>query len=203
MAENNQSGTNAADLEDLAAITDPEELLSLLETVQPPDVSLWPALGWWLLTALLLLLLSLFLWRQRQRRRRYRNAWRIEAKHQLTVLETKLEDASASQLQGVLQDSTALLRRVMMHVYGRQAVAGLIDQPWLDFVAEQGSVRKLDDALQTLLLEAAYEPTAGPLATKKNVQRLLSWMTQYISDLPDPDDNMLQTPGSPSASVAM
>lgn len=203
MAENNQSGTNAADFEDLAAITDPEELLSLLETVQPPDVSLWPAPGWWLLTVLLLILLSLFLWRQRQRRRRYRNAWRREAMHQLTALETTLEDASTSQLQGVLQDSTALLRRVMMRIYGRQAVAGLIDQPWLDFLSEQGSVRKLDDALRALLLEASYEPTAGPLVTKKNVQRLLSWMAQYISELPDPDEKVLQTPTSPSASVAM
>ncbi len=203
MAETNQSQANAAEFEDLAAITDPEVLLGLLESVRPPDVSSWPAPGWWLLSAVLLVFAALFLRHQRRQRLRYRNAWRREAVFQILALETKLADASGSQLQSVLQDSTALLRRVMMHIYGRQAVAGLLGQSWLDFLAQQGPTRKLDDGLRALLTDAAYEPDAGPLVTRKNLQRLLSWMTHYLDELPDPDDQVRQRPRATSTSVAM
>jgi len=129
----------------------------------PAEVSWWPlALGWWLVLALLLLGVVLAVaWRRgwmpgrgyRHRRALQRNivqacdaiAHRFDADHDAAAACSALSD---------------LMRRVALHCFPAQQVAGLQGQAWLAFLDCQGVVgaKFANSAVGDLLVQGAYQP---------------------------------------------
>lgn len=117
----------------------------------PPPVGFWPpAPGWWLLAVLVLVLvliaIGLLIRALRQPSRRLRQAGLAELK----AVERDNDDALALALA-----VSNLMRRYAIVRYGRDQVARLHGQAWLDFVAEHGG-QALSGAPGEALLQAVY-----------------------------------------------
>jgi len=173
---------NAADSNaDLQALTDPAALLAELRVVHVPEASMLPALGWWLL----MLVLGLVVWLLWQWRKRYlRDAWRREALLEVRELNEVIPAATPAQLHTTVRSASVLLRRVMMRVHGRTAVAGLTDEQWVRALQSPAGVPRLQDHLQALLTDVPYQPQAVATTTAASVNELLQWMSMYIERLP-------------------
>jgi hypothetical protein len=151
--------------------TPPEQLLSMLQDIHLPDpVGWWPfSYSIWVLLFSLSALLLALLWTLRERHQRA--AYRRQALQALTqiVQNPKLEAA-----QQVLQIN-ALLKQVAITAYGRQAVAVLSHQAWLDFLKRCAEfVAQPEEALA--VLESAYQ--AEPAL---NSTQLTAWQ-HYARD---------------------
>ena len=106
--------------------TDSQALLDQLRPVQLPDVSSWPAPGWWIALALLLALLFIarFFFRRHQAR-----LWQREALAQLQGIRSRSSEQPVNQ---TLSECSKLARRVLLSVLGREQVAALHGRAWLD-----------------------------------------------------------------------
>lgn len=106
--------------------TDSQALLDQLKDVQIPDVSPWPAFGWWLLALLLvgLVLVARLAYQRYQARR-----WQREAVAELQRIRQRSSTESVSQ---TLSDCSRLARRILLSVHGREEIAGLQGREWLD-----------------------------------------------------------------------
>lgn len=113
----------------------------------PPAVGAWPpAPGWWgvmLLLACTVALLLYFLTRRQARLRRH-------ALREVHGLALSVNDDG--RLAIALEH---LLRRYAIAAYGREAVAGLSGQAWLDFLAAHGA-RELAGETGRAMLCVAY-----------------------------------------------
>ena len=121
----------------------------------PPPLGWWPlAPGWWGLMALMLLaLVSVIWWRQRRQRPSVRR-WQRMALRELTRLQTTGDDATlARSLQ-------QLLRRYAVVRYGRDTVAALSGEAWIDFVVRHGGSDWAGDSGRALL-RCAYGAQAA------------------------------------------
>lgn len=177
-------------IDDLAQINDKDELLAQLRDVHVPDVSPWPAPGWWFLAALLIgFFIAFMLFRKRQRSYA-ENAWRREALAELSELKEGLSNATDSDRHRVVQEASSLLRRVMMHVRGRSEVAGLTADAWLSELGHHGNAEQLDKSLHPLLTDVPYQTEPNALETSNNVHSLLSWLHKTIDDLPLPSQRV-------------
>lgn len=111
----------------------------------PTEIDTWPlAMGWWILLGLLIALLSTGIWLWLRYRRQ---AFRREALRALDVIEQQIQlspqQQSPQQLTPLQQIDalSALLKRVAMTVYGREAVAGRSGDQWLQFLDQTGQTR--------------------------------------------------------------
>lgn len=170
---------------DLAAIQDKAELLAQLRDVHVPEVSTWPAPGWFVLVFLTLAIFIAGFIIKKRRQQYAQNAWRREALEAISELEQRLPEASDSERHALVQDASSLLRRVMMHARGRSEVAGLTADAWLDELNANTSSYTLDKTLQPLLTEVPYQTVPADLATAGNVSSLLNWIQQTIESLPN------------------
>ncbi|HHJ80996.1 MAG TPA: DUF4381 domain-containing protein [Candidatus Tenderia electrophaga] len=109
------------------------QTLPLRDIHLPEAVSWWPpALGWWLLLALLILLpiivwaIHKFLARQQLRKL---------ALAELNTIEAKFKQQQNSQQ--LLRDISALLRRICISRFPRHDVAGLTGEAWANFLNSQ------------------------------------------------------------------
>lgn len=185
---------------ELSTISDKAELLALVQEVHVPQVSSWPAPGWWLL-AILLIGCTLAYWLRKRRQHHYeQEAWRREALAELTQLENRLPDASDKERHRLIQEASALLRRVMMQSRGRDQVAALTAEAWLNEVnaqaimqptkrptkqgTKQGGEHKLDDSLHPLLTDVPYETQPNVLSSQENIETYFGWLQRTIESLP-------------------
>lgn len=125
----------------------PDLLSQLAPAHAPPAPGWWPpAPGWWLLAVLLLAAAAaLTLWLRRPSRRLRRIALR-----ELKQLErTGADDATLAR------GLEHLLRRYAVARFGREPVARLSGERWIDFVAAHGG-KALAGAPGRELLRAAY-----------------------------------------------
>lgn len=106
--------------------TDRQALLDQLREVQAPDVSAWPAPGWWVLLVLAVLL---FLLARYGYRRYLAGRWRREATAELRRIRSQSAQQPVSQ---TLAECSRLTRRVLLKVLGREKVAALQGRAWLD-----------------------------------------------------------------------
>ena len=105
----------------------PEEILRDLRDIHLPDQGADAAgagIVWWpvLLVVILVLLSVALAWRRR-------SAWRREIARHLDAIE---KDADRGRTREAWTALAVLLRRIAMTVEGRQHVAGLIGEPWLE-----------------------------------------------------------------------
>jgi len=192
------SVTPSNDNADIAAINDKAELLAQLRDIQVPEVSAWPAPGWWVLGFLIVCLFITGLLVKQRRQHYAQNAWRREALEALSELEKRLPNATDAERHRVVQEASALLRRVMMLTRGRGQVAGLTSDAWLNELNTQSADYTLDKTLQPLLTDVPYQPVPNALATPDNVNRLLAWMQQTIRSLPSARRRSAPTPNTAS-----
>jgi len=125
----------------------PDLLAQLAPAHAPAAPGLWPpAPGWWLLAVLLLAVAAaLALWLRRPARRLRRIALR-----ELRQLEQGGADDAA-----LARGLEHLLRRYAVARFGREPVARLSGEPWIDFVAARGGAVLAGEPGRDLL-RAAY-----------------------------------------------
>jgi len=169
---------------DISAITDKAELLALLHDVQVPQVSAWPAPGWWVLGFLFIAWLVAIMLNKKRQRVYAQNAWRREALDKLSDIETRLPSADDEQRHQLVKEVSSLLRRVMMQASGRSQVAGLTADAWLNELNAINSDTQLDASLHRLLTDIPYQTVPNALTTSDNVASLVLWMRQTIHRLP-------------------
>lgn len=118
----------------------------------PADVSTWPlAPGWWVLLALLLALLAAaLLWHRRYKRQ----AFRREA---LTLLADIEKQQNMTPLQ-LIDDVSALLKRVAITTHGRESVAGRTGDSWLKFLDETGKTQGFTQGPGRILGANRFQP---------------------------------------------
>ena len=125
----------------------PDWLSQLAGAHAPPPPGWWPlAPGWWLLIALLVLTTWFIWWRYRQPHNRLRRA----ALRELVQLSSGAQDDAA-----FARALEHLLRRYAVARFGRQMVAGLSGERWIDFVVAHGGADWRGTA-GSALLQAAY-----------------------------------------------
>ncbi len=156
-----------------------QPLLQLQDIHLPPPPPWWPpAPGWWLLAVLIalgLLLLGPRLVAYRRRRRRRRQLLTL-----LAALERRLAaDPAPEHLAGL----SALLKRVALQHYPRQAVAGLHGPGWLDFLDRTGGEGAFADGPGRVLADGAYRPDlGGPLDVPGLVAAARCWLLRHSGE---------------------
>ncbi|MEM7763453.1 MAG: DUF4381 domain-containing protein [Pseudomonadota bacterium] len=151
------------------------ESLPLRDIHLPEAVGWWPlAPGWWLLVGIVLGIAGAIVWRatrlpSRRRRLALQNlnrsyvAWR--------------EHQNSPRL---LTELSALLRQHAIAEFGRQGVAGLSGQAWIDQLNAGLDTAPFSDSISALLLQAAYRPTQEALS-EAQVQDLLAACRQRLA----------------------
>lgn len=135
--------------------TDP--LANLADIHLPDPVSVWPpAIGWWILAALVLaILIAVPLWLIRRHRKR---AYRREALAQLQMLQTQQEEHNATEMASAL---SGLLKQVAITLFGRQETASLNGDNWLKFLDEKGKTSDFTQGPGRVLGDDIYRPGAA------------------------------------------
>ena len=130
----------------------PDWLAQLAPSHMPPLVGWWPlAPGWWALMLLLIaFIVGIGLWCRRPIQLLRRSGLRELAKLES---ETLGDAALARALEH-------LVRRYAVARYGREAVAGLSGNRWLEFAIVRGAVQ-WQGVVGEALLQAAYGGTPG------------------------------------------
>ncbi|MDH5300403.1 MAG: DUF4381 domain-containing protein [Gammaproteobacteria bacterium] len=124
--------------------------LPLRDIHLPAEVSAWPpAIGWYLLAALVLLLIAAgWLWRRWRQRRAVHQLAQQEL---INIRQAFAQHNNAAQLAS---DVSTLLRRVCLLYFPREQVAGLQGQAWIDFLNQIHPVFEAE--LAQFLLTAPY-----------------------------------------------
>lgn len=158
------------------AAEDPGSLDRLADIVAPPPVPGWPpAPGWYVVAglaaaALVALAIQEFLrWR--------RNAYRRAALRELEEL-----IASARKDPAQWGELPALLKRVALAAYPRQAVAGLSGEPWLSFLDQTGGSPRFASGPGRLLQSLAYDPQACRRSSPESLTAAADAVRAWIHD---------------------
>lgn len=117
-------------------------------------ISFWPlAPGWWLVLIALLLtaFLALFFWLRTRRRRG------IVSQSLKAVAD--LEKNASLSAQEWLAEVSSLLRRVVISLYGRDRVAGLVGSDWMTFLDAQGKTTDFTQGAAKVLADQPYAPS--------------------------------------------
>ena len=107
-----------------------DPLANLRDIHLPIEPSWWPpAIGWWMVMGVLILIfvMAIRLWRNRRRQ----SAPSKALAKALEAIEKPTDDESISE---ALRQISELVRQYAMTRYGREAVAGLSGETWLQFL---------------------------------------------------------------------
>jgi len=153
--------------------------LNLRDIALADSVSGWPpALGWWLLLALILLLAGVAWWGYR----RYQNlALKRAVLAEFSALEVRFK--LESELQPLLAELSIFLRRVCLSlpVYRYAECAGLQGEAWLKFLDRALTSNEFENGVGRLLLQAPYAPR---LANHLELDELLPLLRRWLLALP-------------------
>jgi hypothetical protein len=130
-----------------------DPLAGLRDIHLPEPVSWWPpAPGWWLavFVSLACLVLLMNFLRRRVRQNRYRRV----ALKKLASLEDH-----GSDMARVLEEISAILRRVAIQAYGRERVVPLTGDAWLDFLDKTGRTTAFSSGAARVLGPDLYRPS--------------------------------------------
>ena len=107
-----------------------EALLSQLKSVHVPEVSMVPAIGWWVLCACLIALVALVFWLRKKHAERL---WLRQARHELKRIREQSETQAVSS---TLADTSRLARQLLLLCKPREEVASLHGNAWLEALDE-------------------------------------------------------------------
>lgn len=151
---------------------DKQALLDQLREVQLPPVSAWPAIGWWLLLFGLLVMSGIAVWAYR---RYLAQQWQREATLELQRLRKQVDTRPVNQS---LADCSQLVRRVLLFVHGREAVAGLHGKPWLEALDEVCQQPLFAQGFGRLLEAAPYQ--RSPQISQHDLESLFDAVEELI-----------------------
>jgi hypothetical protein len=155
------------------------DLAQLRDIHLPEPVGWWPpAPGWWLLlAALLALFLLLSLWRRQARLRR----WRREARTAISRLRQQHQQRPESG-RAVVEQLSALLRRIAITRFPAVEVASLSGEAWLQFLDRplKGS-NAFQQGAGRLLAQAPYRSQHVNI---REVEALLNLAERWLAALP-------------------
>ena len=128
--------------------------------------------GWYVLGVILLLVATFlfFSWLKRYRK----NGYRREALKTITRIEQNFQNQNEVNQ---LNDTLVLLKLVAMETFGRQQVAQLYGDDWLEFLELKGKNTPFTDYKQHIA-STLYEPIAVGL---KETKALMELSKQWIS----------------------
>ena len=152
------------------------DLSTLRDIHLPSSVPWWPpAVGWWLVLALIivLILLSIIGWRAYRQQRLKRSALR-----ELQAIQTAF--AAHNNRQQLLSDVSALLRRVCISLYPRTTAASLTGTAWLDLLNSNSNA--FNKQLGQLLISGPYQAQSD-----YDSADLLTAVQHWLNDLPKPE----------------
>lgn len=136
-----------------------------IKDIHLPAAPPWwpPAPGWWLLAALVLLAL-LQAWRIYQRSR---HSPRRQRERMLRAIRSSWEQLKRTHLQPAhgltergVSELSEFLRRVALALHGREQVAGLSGEAWLQFLDENIDGSEFRQGAGRLLIDAPYRRAA-------------------------------------------
>lgn len=134
-------------------------------------ISAWPpAPGWWLVAAVAMLGVWLLFLAVVRLRRYPPGSWNRGAYRELIYLRSQANAFTSNELARRLSE---LLRRIAISRYGREGVAALQGQDWIDWLSRHDprGFRWQDHA--ELLLRLPYAPPADGTAGEAEIQRRL------------------------------
>ena len=150
-----------------------------LRDIHLPDGVSWfpPAPGWWLLLALIAASIVLVrLWRRRTRRP-------VINKRAKAEFERIVADYNQHQDQlRLLQEQSALLKRIGMSYLGREQSAGAFGIDWVRQVSALAPEGQLEDSGIALLADAPYCKTVT--IGDDELQNLIAQLRRWIAGLP-------------------
>lgn len=124
----------------------------------PPEPSFWPpAIGWWIVLALLILILiTVFvIWKKYERRAPRREALQLLDRIDNNYLSDKDIVAYVSEIN-------KLIRRVAMQAFSRHECAGKSGEQWLEFLQQHSKLEGFTQGIGRCLIEVPF--------SKKEVQ---------------------------------
>ncbi|KAF3982316.1 MAG: DUF4381 domain-containing protein [Methylococcales symbiont of Hymedesmia sp. n. MRB-2018] len=128
--------------------------LKLRDIHLPDDIGWWPpAIGWWILAALIPLCCFFIFWLYQRITRK--TALKTAKKHLQGIKQDKALDNI-----DILIALSALLRRVAMSVSPRDQTASLAGKAWLDYLDNTVLGSPFTQSTGTLLATAHYQKTA-------------------------------------------
>lgn len=142
-----------------------EDLLQQLHDIhEPPPIPFWPpAIGWWILSGLLLVLIPVVFWIARAlRRKQHRRQWKSMINAELDRVEALLHSPEPSS-QAVMEISV-LLRRLYITQSGTRINSGATGEAWLRQLGEYLKLSPTEQDRFRLLLMEPYRP--NPNATE-------------------------------------
>lgn len=127
--------------------------LDQLRDIHLPDaIQWWPlAIGWWIVAALLLASIVGF-WTMRNKNKKQR----LLMNHAMDSLE-QLEADTELNTEEWLQSLSALLRRIVINLHGRKATAGLVGEPWLEYLDSHAKSKNFTEGEGRLLATQPYQ----------------------------------------------
>jgi len=151
----------------------------VLRDIHFPDSIDWfpPAPGWWLLPILLIVLI-LLLRRLRKRPRAVRIDKGVKAQVE-AVLTNYQQDADVLRL---VQQLSALLKRVGMTYLSREEAAAMSGLAWIERVDGLAGGRRFSPQVRELLATAPYRQQVE--ADALLIQDLINQMRRWCADLP-------------------
>ncbi len=151
----------------------------VLRDIHFPDSVDWfpPAPGWWLLPIVLIALI-LLLRRLRKKNRSVRIDKSVKAEVE-AVLARYRQDADAQHL---IQQLSALLKRVGMTYLSREEVAAMSGVAWIERVDGLAGGRRFSPQVRELLATAPYRQQVE--ADASLIEDLINQMRRWCADLP-------------------
>jgi len=162
----------------------PPEVLSELRGLHLPEAPGWwpPAPGWWLLLVIIILVAFAVHWRFSRRKRSMRPL--REALESLEACNNSLSREALTPML-YLDQVNALLKRLLIHGYGKRELAHLSSDGWiraLDQFLRQSSQSSTEVRLETTLLgEFRYRPDSHR-ETSTDLQDDLKIACQQLGD---------------------
>lgn len=147
--------------------------LAQLRDIHPAEpISWWPpAPGWWLAAGVALAVaIGLIFFLQR---RALANRYRKVALNTLSLLAR--QDMAPAPI--VLDEISAILRRVAIQSYGRQRVAPLAGDAWLAFLDQTGNTSEFSSGAARVLGSERYRP-----AVKADIDQVLVIAKKWIRE---------------------
>ena len=152
-------------------------MLDQLRDIHPPQsVAWWPlAPGWWIVIILVFLLTVIAWW---WRKKHQKQQWQRDALRQLQQELAQLEGDYHTSNDGNAACSalSSLMRRVALHAFPDDAIAGLHGEAWLRYLDDKELIgeRFAHAACGEMLLHAPYSATN--VDPEPLIERCQQWM---------------------------
>lgn len=161
----------------IAAIPNPTDLNNLHDIITPPPVPAWPpAPGWCILAALILTLTAIILYQYLKNLTA--NRYRRQALRQLAQVQPSLSQPATRQ--EALTLIAATIRQTAITAFGRDKVACLTGQPWLDFLNAASPDSPFVDNTGHLLVSGPYNPNLAAQSSQEDLNTLYNTAQAWI-----------------------